>query len=273
MNKKMMIIGASIITIIAVVILIVTAMPKNKPSNNTNIENGNTAQVYQCSDGVDNDNDELIDEKDPGCHSDNNVDNSSSYDPKDDNEGNELMQGGTLRSLFSGEMGNDLMCETVYKVADNEMMVTMYISLKYGMRLDYELKNPEPGMMGEAQTDLHMISDKEYGYVWGNSTLGGMMQGFKIKMDDMNNTDLEQEAPAGTEMIDFEMPVTNCKPWIVDEKMFEIPEGIEFIDPENLEDMTIEDLILDESVEINCSLCHQLPAGEVAGCLSSLGCN
>lgn len=42
----------------------------------------------QCSDGADNDGDTLIDMSDPGCHTDGNASNTSSYDPNDNNETN-----------------------------------------------------------------------------------------------------------------------------------------------------------------------------------------
>ena len=261
MNRKILIIGG-----VVLMIVVIMAVLGNKSANNTNVKNGNIAQVYQCSDDIDNDKDELIDEKDPGCHSDGNADNSNSYDPKDDDEDNKTE--GTLGDFFSGKMGNNLMCEATYKIAeDNELKTIMYISGNR-IRLDYDMKTPVPGMAGETQKNLHMVSDGEYGYVWGDSTLGGMMQGFKIKMDEM---DSEEKEPAGTEMIDYEMPVTKCKPWIVDEKMFEIPEEIDFIDPNNI---TIEDVIPAGSgnMNIDCSLCHQLPADQIADCLSSLGC-
>jgi hypothetical protein len=40
----------------------------------------------QCEDGNDNDGDLLIDEADPGCHTDGNPNNPATYDPKDDDE-------------------------------------------------------------------------------------------------------------------------------------------------------------------------------------------
>ncbi len=40
----------------------------------------------QCSDGIDNDSDELIDELDPSCHSDFDPENSASYDPEGSDE-------------------------------------------------------------------------------------------------------------------------------------------------------------------------------------------
>ena len=47
-------------------------------------DGGNGAQ---CSDGKDNDGDGLVDAKDPGCHSDNNINNP--YNPDDDSEGSD----------------------------------------------------------------------------------------------------------------------------------------------------------------------------------------
>jgi hypothetical protein len=262
MDKKMLIIGAGIIIALGIIIIILG----NNPSSDTDVKNGNVTKVYQCSDSVDNDQDKLIDEKDPGCHSDGNANNFDSYDPEDDDENNKIEE--TLGDFFSGKMGNNLECEATYKVADdNELKTIMYISGKR-IRLNYDMKIPVPGEGGKTQKNLYMISDGEYGYVWGDSFLGEVMQGFKIKMDKMGSG---QEAPAGTEMIDYEMPVTHCKPWIVDEKMFEIPDGIEFIDPNNI---TIEDMVPAGSgnMDIDCSLCHQLPADQIADCLSSLGC-
>ena len=44
----------------------------------------------QCSDGVDNDGDGLVDAADPGCHSDGNAGNPATYTPADDDESNAL---------------------------------------------------------------------------------------------------------------------------------------------------------------------------------------
>ena len=40
----------------------------------------------QCNDGIDNDSDGVIDENDPGCHTDNNPNNPNTYDPNDNDE-------------------------------------------------------------------------------------------------------------------------------------------------------------------------------------------
>ncbi|MDE2030786.1 MAG: carboxypeptidase regulatory-like domain-containing protein [Patescibacteria group bacterium] len=61
----------------------------------------------QCSDGIDNDNDGLIDSADPGCHTDLNANNSSSYDPTLNSEYNRTGGGG-----FPSGGGND-MCPNI----------------------------------------------------------------------------------------------------------------------------------------------------------------
>lgn len=42
----------------------------------------------ECSDGIDNDGDNLVDASDPGCHTDGNPNNPDSYDPNDNDETN-----------------------------------------------------------------------------------------------------------------------------------------------------------------------------------------
>jgi hypothetical protein len=44
--------------------------------------------VFECSDGIDNDTDTLIDTADPGCHTDGDANNAASYDPNDNTENN-----------------------------------------------------------------------------------------------------------------------------------------------------------------------------------------
>jgi hypothetical protein len=59
----------------------------------------------QCSDGVDNDGDGLIDAADPGCHSDNNANNPSSYVPSDNDESNPLTGSSNPPSGGNGNNG------------------------------------------------------------------------------------------------------------------------------------------------------------------------
>ncbi len=55
-----------------------------------------------CSDTEDNDADGLPDNQDPGCHTDGNVWNTSSYDPQDDNEYDAPLPSCVLQLEFSG---------------------------------------------------------------------------------------------------------------------------------------------------------------------------
>jgi hypothetical protein len=56
--------------------------------NDDSCEYPGPAPVYQCSDDIDNDEDGLIDEDDPGCHTDEDADNPDSYVSTDDDETN-----------------------------------------------------------------------------------------------------------------------------------------------------------------------------------------
>jgi LPXTG-motif cell wall-anchored protein len=58
----------------------------------------------QCSDGVDNDGDGLIDDLDPGCHSDGNAGNPNSYVPSDNDESDGT---GTGSGTGTGNGGNN----------------------------------------------------------------------------------------------------------------------------------------------------------------------
>lgn len=60
---------------------------------------GEAAGRPECSDNRDNDGDGLIDERDPGCHTDGNANNRASYDPDDDDESDD---GGTAGAGAGG---------------------------------------------------------------------------------------------------------------------------------------------------------------------------
>ena len=59
---------------------------------------GRETSAPQCSDGVDNDGDGVIDAQDPGCHSDGNPNNPASYNPADNSEAD-------VRTVGSGRAG------------------------------------------------------------------------------------------------------------------------------------------------------------------------
>lgn len=56
----------------------------------------------QCSDGIDNDGDNLVDNADPGCHTDGNANNPSSYNPNDDSEVNGAVPASSAGLPFTG---------------------------------------------------------------------------------------------------------------------------------------------------------------------------
>jgi LPXTG-motif cell wall-anchored protein len=62
----------------------------NGAGNGSGAGAGNAAGYgggVECSDGVDNDGDGVIDSADPGCHTDGNANNAASFNPNDDSEG------------------------------------------------------------------------------------------------------------------------------------------------------------------------------------------
>ena len=72
-------------------------------SGNTGGGSGNDGSAVQCADGRDNDGDGVIDEDDPGCHTDGNANNPDSYDASDDSEGGGAGAGGS-GNLDSSEL-------------------------------------------------------------------------------------------------------------------------------------------------------------------------
>ena len=63
-----------------------------------------------CSDGLDNDEDQLIDVADPGCHTDNNPENPESYDPNDNDETNVPQGSGLCEDDQANNEGEPLPC-------------------------------------------------------------------------------------------------------------------------------------------------------------------
>lgn len=187
--------------------------------------------------------------------------------------GGVLTQEGTLKDFMSGKLGDNIMCDFTHSIGeDNELKVKTYISGE-NVRIEYTMKNPVPGESGNTQKDLFIIANEEFGYIWGDSFLGRQFQGFKMKMEDMESPEEAEDGPV--DMVDFEIPVVDCVKWDVDESKFEIPGDIEFIDPDNLEEIMMGDIMPQAGGgEDSCSICNSIP-DQVArdSCLSSMGCN
>ena len=89
-----------------------TGSGNNGNGNNAGSGSGDGDGV-QCADGVDNDGDGVIDNKDPGCHTDGDATNPDSYDATDDSEGG---GGSGAQGLNSGSLpftGTDLIGMTL----------------------------------------------------------------------------------------------------------------------------------------------------------------
>jgi hypothetical protein len=75
----------------------------SKSSGGVKGSNGSGGKAKpQCSDGIDNDGDNLVDAADPGCHRDGNASNQSSYNPNDDSEVNGTVPASSAGLPFTG---------------------------------------------------------------------------------------------------------------------------------------------------------------------------
>lgn len=190
------------------------------------------------------------------------------------------MSAETIGDLMSGDLleNPDVMCFSSTPVADSDLEVTTYISGNR-MRIEYMMIPPIQG-----QGDLYMVSDGEYAYMWGNSFLGGLMQGFKFPIGDSYDEDMDSSEYDPGEFIDYETPLIDCSAWDVDETYFTTPDDVEFMDlssiEESMEDMA-EDMMestmdssseFDVDLNIDCSMCDMMSGSDKEDCLDSLGC-
>jgi|GEM_PF-3449855 hypothetical protein len=116
---------------------------------------------------------------------------------------------------------------------NNSITSTLYF-YKNKMRYDTVMANEVQG-----QKDLHSITDDQFTYVWGEGTIGsafgGANSGIKIANDGKENDydpdfDIEE-----LKENNFNVPGLKCEKWFPDEKVFELPAGIDFV---SLEEMT-----------------------------------
>jgi len=227
MNKNL-IIGLSVVAVMALLGLILMNMPKDDIGNDDTAVNGEQESTSSQEEGI-------------------------------------SIEGRTLKDLMSGDLGENVRCEFSHVVSnDNRLDGVTYISGKK-VRVDYKLAVPEQG-----QKDLHMISDGEYGYVWGDSFLGDVMQGSKFKLDDTDtadSTEADETAPSG-DYLDYETPVTKCEAWNPDMELFEIPGDITFMTAEELQNSVTQGIGTQ-----NCAMCDSLPAEQKASCRRGLNCD
>jgi len=108
-------------------------LTKDKPNRTLVILNQyKKSPKYQCSDKISNDNDKLIDEKDPACHTDNDAKNPDSYDPTIDNENERpqiVLNGASVMTIFQGDLFLDPKVQA-YDAEDDDFVLTSKVIVR-----------------------------------------------------------------------------------------------------------------------------------------------
>lgn len=184
----------------------------------------------------------------------------------------------TFANIFYGGLSTDMKCHLTQAIGDmGELNVDTYVSGS-SLRVDYEMTGEFAGPNGD-QNNLHIVSDGEYAYVWGDSFVGSVMNGMKYKVDaeDMESGELSENIP-----ISPEMPL-DCEPWIPNQSLFEVPDDISFMDLDDT-DSIMEAMMQDAGIEVEaedepiatgapgCDICETLTDEMKTSCLESLGC-
>lgn len=164
----------------------------------------------------------------------------------------------TLKSLFS--MASNQECSFIDSETQSEGMV--YIG-------NGQVRGDFTTISEGASYNSNMYSDSESVFIW----LDGQGTGYKISMDTLES--FSSDAEDDSLSLDFDNEVDlNCSPWSPNESVFVLPEDVNFQEfsgfvPANVGTGQGEL----PGVEIDCSTCDQLPAGEAQNaCRESLGC-
>jgi hypothetical protein len=137
----------------------------------------------------------------------------------------EIITGGVLSEALRS--GDDVTCTSTNKEAQNESGSGSILISKNRFRMEVQNK----GADGNVSVS-HIISDGKKAYIW--TSLG---RGLKIELDQLTATGAATSAESILESyakISGQNEV-NCTHWQLDETVFEVPKGIEFVDiTENL---------------------------------------
>jgi len=205
--------------------------------------------------------------------------------PENNNESDsKIKSGGTLEDFMAGKLGNNITCLSSHKVNDENLDIISYISGNK-VRVDYYLSSESLGWRnaGSSMTDLHIVYDGEYAFIWGKAFLGQMLGGMKYKLNYSDDGTIEKpDSEMTPDMLDYKIPIVECYAWTLDNSIFGIPEEISFADidnPENFEglfeetieggDIDMEEL-LEQDPEDPCFGCGFLPDSMKADCYA--GC-
>jgi len=145
---------------------------------------------------------------------------------------------------------------------------TSYVS---GKNVRYVSEVKASGMEPVA---TNMLTDGEWVYTWSTE----MQQGMKMKLDAFKetaatgDTKTENESPTSEQAKNFESNYDyNCMDWTGDPKMFELPQGLEFVDFSQ----TVESMMQPSSDGKSqmCAACsYAQNAEDKAACMKQFGC-
>jgi len=213
------------------------------------------------------------------------IDYDDLEDIKDEKPKPKLKTKGTLEDFTSGKLGTNISCYFIHDVGKSDKLeVITYISGNK-IRADYYLVSESMGWRnaGSSLSNMHIIHDGTYAFIWGDSFLGEMMQGMKYKLNYNSEGEIEKPNSEMTpEMLDYKLPAVDCRPWTPDNSVFAIPGEISFMNidepgdlngllEETIEggDIDIEDL-LEKDPDDPCIGCGFMPDSMKADCYA--GC-
>ena len=181
---------------------------------------------------------------------------------------NEKDSSRTLKDILTGQSslaGDSYKCEFSSQVGQESVLDVITYVNGSKVRVDYTLNPPIQG-----QENMHMVSDGQYGYIWGDSYLGHQMAGMKIKIKEDDLEENQGRKPnQDNSMVNYDMPVVNCQPWT--------PESEKFEKPDNMEFKTMEESVsipaASEGSSDNCAACDQLPTDQAQSCYQMMDCN
>lgn len=127
----------------------------------------------------------------------------------------------TLRDLIAG--GQAVMCSYTDTTESTTTEGTVYVA---GERMRGDFTQTSDG----TTTTSHMIAMNKTSYVWMDGQQNGYMM-MAQEPEETEATETAEETPESQEPVDLDRPLDyNCQPWSVDEDMFGLPDGINFID-------------------------------------------
>lgn len=173
----------------------------------------------------------------------------------------------SIRTLL--ESTSPQKCSFKDNMENIEMNGVIYIANKK-MRGDYD-----SNILGK-QMITHLIYDGDFTYMWTE----GDIQGYKIANKQEVPNEVVQETKQQVD-IDKLMDI-HCDNWLVDEQVFALPAGINFVDiktmiPTGLSQPTATASQQEASQPAqegkDCSVCDNVPQEVQGQCLTAMGCN